>query len=75
MTTSTTPSAAYRERLDARGAEAQRLLRQERRISNARMVVFLAAVAMGWFGFDSGLLSAWWAMVPVVAFVALVVTH
>ncbi len=75
MTTSTTPSAAYRERLDARGAEAQRLLRQERRISNARMVVFLAAVAMGWFGFDSGLFSAWWAMVPVVAFVALVVTH
>ncbi len=39
------------------------------------MVAFLAAVAIGWLGFDSGLFSAWWAAVPVAGFVALVVTH
>jgi len=39
------------------------------------MVVFLAAVAVAWSGCDTGWWSAWWAGVPLAAFVGLVVTH
>src|SRR5262245_10672823 len=54
---------------------AVRLARLDRRISNARLVVFVATVAVAWSGYDTGWWPACWAGVPLGAFVALVVRH
>jgi len=39
------------------------------------MVAFLSAAALAWLGFDTAVISPWSALVPLVAFVALVVRH
>ncbi len=65
----------YRRRLGARQADAQRLARLERRISNARLVVFIAAVGVAVLAFDTHAFSAWWTVAPVTLFGGLVVVH
>ena len=69
------PEAAYRERLAARQAAVERLERGDARIANARLAVFVAAVAVAWLAFGRGAFSAWWLIVPGAAFVALLVIH
>jgi hypothetical protein len=70
-----TAEAEYFARLADRRAEAQRLARIERRLSNSRLLVFVAGLVLAWGVFDTHTLSAWWLAVPVVAFAALVVAH
>jgi hypothetical protein len=67
--------AEYTRRLAARRAAAARLRRLERRISTARLAVFLAGVVLALVAFDTTLLSPWWLVGPVVAFAALVRRH
>jgi len=58
----------YQERLAARRQEAGRLGRRERAFSIARLGVIAVAILTGW-------LAGWWALLPVAAFVALIVVH
>jgi hypothetical protein len=67
--------AEYRRRRGARQTDAQRLARLERRISNARLVVFIAAVVVAVLAFDTHAFSAWWTAAPVTLFAGLVVVH
>ena len=75
-TCSVEPAAVeYPRRLARRRAEAVRLARLERRISNSRLAVFLAGGALALVAFDTQWLSRWWIAVPVGVFAALVVVH
>ncbi len=72
---STEPEVLYRERLACRQAALDRLLRQDQRISQARMAVFLCGVALATSLFVWPHLSAWWLLLPILAFVALAIQH
>jgi hypothetical protein len=61
--------------LSACRARADRLAGRERRISRARLVVFLAGVGTAWGALDAGRMSPWWVAVPAAAFIALIVVH
>lgn len=65
----------YARRLEIARLSAARFAQLDRRISNSRMAVFVAAIAVAWSGCDTGWWSGWWAAVPLAAFVALVIAH
>jgi hypothetical protein len=69
------PATEYAQRRAVHAATVSKLLGHERRISQARLGVFLAAVVLAWLTFDAALLSPWWLVIPVAAFVALAVKH
>jgi hypothetical protein len=69
------PRSEYSERLKQREAAAARHNTRHHRIGNARLAVFVAAAAMAWFAFKQDLFSAWWLMIPLVVFIALIAWH
>jgi hypothetical protein len=68
------PRAEYQRRVDQHRAQAARAARIEETISRARLGVVLA-VALLWWPASAARLSAWWLLVPVAVFAALLVTH
>jgi MutS-like protein len=44
-------------------------------IGNARLAVAVAAILLAWLAYGTSLLSAWWLLVPLATFLALVVWH
>jgi hypothetical protein len=69
------PRAQYEGRHAARRAEADRLARRAARISSLRTWTFAAAIAAVFLALDFKVLPAWLILVPVAAFVSLVVAH
>ncbi len=69
------PRAEYVRRLEDRRQEAVRLARREGVLGNARLVVFVAGVVLGWLAFASHLLYPWWLAVPVATFITLLFVH
>jgi hypothetical protein len=69
------PRAEYVHRLEDRYREATRLARRERIVGNARVFAFLSGLAIAWLVFRLELLSAWWLVVPVLAFGVLLFVH
>ena len=68
------PADEYRARLSDRRATHARLARVDERLSYARLAVFAMAillVAAAWRGW----VAPWWAALPLVSFVALIVKH
>ncbi len=45
------------------------------KIGNWRLIIFLIAALLGWLSFWRGAVSAWWLLVPLGLFIALVVWH
>jgi hypothetical protein len=70
-----TPQAQYRQRLDERRQREAQLATQERLAGNARVLVFLAGLGLGWLAFGAHHLSTWWLAAPVVGYAALLVLH
>ncbi len=66
------PEAVYADRMSARRATAAALAARLDRLSTARLVAFLLAVAAAGVGFGTQLLSPWSALLPVAAFLYLV---
>jgi hypothetical protein len=64
--------ATYRSRLAARRAEGDRLERLHRRLSSARLALFLAGLGIA---FVVGRTSLPWLLIPLLAFVALLFVH
>ena len=62
-------------RLAARRGEAAVLAGRQRRLSNARLAVFAAGLAVAWLGFGAKVVAAGWLALPVAVFAALVVWH
>jgi hypothetical protein len=69
------PLEEYRARIAHRREASQRLEKQFRRIGNARLAAGFAAVLAAFFVFGEVWISAWWLVLPVAAFGALVVVH
>jgi hypothetical protein len=68
----TSPATAYTERLNARRATAAALAERLDRLSYARLVTFLLALALAGIGFGTDWLSPWFALAPLLAFFYLV---
>jgi hypothetical protein len=69
------PRPLYAERLTLRRASATALLTRERLLSNLRLVVFAAGVALAWLVLGPRDLPAAWLLLPVAAFGLLVLLH
>lgn len=67
--------AEYDVRLARRRAGAAALAADERRIGTWRLLVFAAAALIAWLAFGPGVLPGWSVVLPVVAFVALLLRH
>jgi hypothetical protein len=65
----------YASRLDARRAILARSVRRERRIADARLVLFLSGLTMAWFVFRDERLAPAWLLVPFGLFAVLIVVH
>jgi hypothetical protein len=69
------PRDVLLHRLEERRARIARLERTDARLASARLAVFLAGAACAGLWYWGGLLSAWWLLLPLLAFAALVVRH
>ncbi len=69
------PRLLYAERLRGAENQVQALRQRERSIGNARLMVFLAAIAVAWFAFDLAAIPRASLLLPVVLFAALVIHH
>ena len=69
------PLAEYQNRLTERQAVAERDEKRFRRIGNARLATGILGVIVAFFVFGETVLSPWWLVIPVAAFLALVVIH
>ena len=65
----------YRRRLDARREAGAVAARRERRVADARLAVFFAALVMLWMALRLHWFAWAWVAVPPAVFVALVVVH
>jgi len=72
---STEPFPEYEARHAAWLAKDKLFHRQFILLGNWRLAVAVAAAALAWLAFGRELLSAWWLLVPVAAFLSLVVWH
>ena len=65
----------YESRLNAYRVQAARLKQRAGRLSNARLVVFLLAVVMAWFVWETRDISVIWMALPLVSFLVLMILH
>ena len=65
----------YRERLNQREALAAQRERVHIRLGNLRLALAGIAVLLGWESFERHALTAWWILVPVMAFVIIAAYH
>jgi hypothetical protein len=69
------PRDDYTDRLRRWRDELETLQALVDRIATGRFVTFGTIVVAAWIGFDAGWFSPWWLLVPVLAFVLLVLQH
>jgi hypothetical protein len=68
------PRAEYARRLKFRRETAFKHDARHRQIGNARLVVFLIASALAWFGWSYAI-SGWWLLAPLFIFISLMCWH
>jgi hypothetical protein len=69
------PKLDYTRRLSACRASLDAHVRLEERIANARLLVFAAGLAVAVLAWRVEWLSWWWLVLPLAAFVALIIRH
>jgi hypothetical protein len=69
------PAEEYQQRLRAREFRAAHYDKTHHRCGNARLAIFLVAAGMAWESFHAHHFSAWWLVLPLAAFLAVVVYH
>jgi len=65
----------YQCRLKDREAQASRLQRKHLWLGNVRIAVFLGILVQCWITGKTGFPSVYWLLVPIAAFIALVIAH
>ena len=73
--TASDPSSEYTRRLSRAEAEAKHWNTREKRLSQARLVVFVAGLAIGWLAFGTKTLSGAAILPPVAVFLVLLIVH
>src|SRR6266478_3547640 len=73
--TSVSPSDQYRQRLEARQSRVAAYDRVHIRLGNMRLALALLAIALAWASLRRHVISPWWLLVPVAAFVAIAAYH
>lgn len=69
------PRLEYQERLGRWRAQAEQAERLSLRFGNYRLAVAISAVLLGYFSFFAQIITGWWLLIPIAAFVALVIAH
>ncbi len=69
------PRAEYQRRLELRRSAAKQKDRVELRIATARFMLSFAAAIMAWLSLRNEIFPAWWLLLPLLAFLVLVVLH
>jgi MutS domain V len=69
------PAAEYARRLHLREADVARLERWHIWTGNLRLLVFAGGALLVWLYAKRHILNGWWLLVPLAAFVALVIYH
>ncbi|MEO6983687.1 MAG: mismatch repair protein [Edaphobacter sp.] len=69
------PSEQYRQRQQAREAQVRRFEKIHIRLGNLRLLIVLAALAIGWWSFYLDSLSDWWLLAPAAVFAATAIYH
>jgi hypothetical protein len=69
------PLEEYRSRLARWQAEHTATDRRSRQLGNARLATGIAAVAIAALAIGAGVLSPWWLLLPLAAFVVLAILH
>ena len=69
------PQIEYQRRLTSARAVAVAVGQRQRWLSNLRLAVFAAGLAVGWFVFGVELVGPGWIVPPVLVFLALVIAH
>ncbi len=69
------PASVYAERMAARRATAATLSQRLEQLSYVRLGVFLVGLVVAGIGFGTDLLSPWFTLIPVTAFVFLVAKY
>ncbi len=75
MQPSPTPHEEYERHLAERSHTRAKLFRRERITGFSRLVVFLLGLALAGVVFGLHVVSAWWLLVPAVAFTILLILH
>lgn len=70
-----TAIAEYERRRRLRQEAVDALGREERALSIARLLLFIAIVVLAWRGAVTETVSLWWCLVPILAFAVVVVVH
>ena len=69
------PKSEYQSRNDSLLEELSGLRERETQISYSRLATFIGAAIVFWIAFDTAWFSPWWALVPALGFVALILAH
>lgn len=69
------PVEEYRERLNTRKVRADHCERIHIRLGNLRLLLAITAAIIAWESLHRDALSAWWLLVPAIAFAVLAVFH
>ena len=69
------PRAEYEQRLAARRETYQKTEKLHQRIGAFRLLIFIAAAVLFWLVLSSDAVSAWTLLLPLIAFVALIIYH
>jgi hypothetical protein len=69
------PAREYATRRADRERRAAALAARERLVGNGRLVVFALGLVLGYLAIGPELLPAWWALVPLAVFSALLLIH
>jgi hypothetical protein len=70
-----TPSVEYTHRLKDREARVARYEQIQMRIGTVRLALFAIGAGIAWESFRKHALSPWWMLLPVIAFVFVVIYH
>lgn len=70
-----TPRDAYTHRLEERVEAMRHLAFRERLAGNGRLAIFFLGIMLAYFAFGPHYLSAWWLLVPALAFLVLLFFH
>jgi hypothetical protein len=75
LTTAPTPSGEYKQRQQARETSVAQFDKTHRTLGNLRLLLVIAALVIAWFSLYQHNISAWWLLLPAVAFIAVAVYH